>query len=293
VPRVDLLVVGEAFEDLVFVGLPRLPRAGEELRSASYTSTIGGGAVITATAAARLGVRTAVISALSPAAVRHLRSERVRVRNVLRRGERHAVTAALSTRDDRSFVTFDGANDRLESRLLRLLPRERAAHVHFALAPRRIDQWIRIVSSLRLAGATSSWDFGWNPALARRRGFGPLVSMLDFVFMNRSESRLYARARQRGRNVVIKLGKGGSRWIGPSTDVFARAPRAKAVDTTGAGDAFNGGFLCAFLEGQSPRACLRLGNFVGARSTTRAGGLSGLPSRGSRRAARVSPPAEP
>ena len=59
---VVLATVGEAFQDLVFVGLPHMPKHGEELKIARFTSTIGGGAVITATAAARLGMRTAVIS---------------------------------------------------------------------------------------------------------------------------------------------------------------------------------------------------------------------------------------
>jgi Sugar kinases, ribokinase family len=72
VPRIDLLTVGEAFEDLVFVGLPHMPRSGEELRT-SVRATIGGGALITATAASRLGLRTTVISALSAEAVRALR----------------------------------------------------------------------------------------------------------------------------------------------------------------------------------------------------------------------------
>ena len=59
-PRVELLTVGEAFQDLVFVGLPHMPRSGEELRTQQFVSTIGGGAVITATAASRLGVQLRV-----------------------------------------------------------------------------------------------------------------------------------------------------------------------------------------------------------------------------------------
>ena len=55
VPRIDLLTVGEAFQDLIFVGLPHMPRSGEELRTPQFVSTIGGGAVITAAAASRLG----------------------------------------------------------------------------------------------------------------------------------------------------------------------------------------------------------------------------------------------
>ena len=56
--------------------------------------------------------------------------------------------------------------------------------------------------------------------------------------------------------------------------------RVKTVDTTGAGDAFNGGFLVARLRGHSPKTALKLGNFVGAMSTRVAGGLDSLPRPG-------------
>ena len=60
------------------------------------------------------------------------------------------------------------------------------------------------------------------------------------------------------------------------------------MDTTGAGDAFNGGFLFGWLNGQPPRECLRLGNFVGAQSTLAAGGVDSLPVAQPFRAARGS-----
>ena len=121
--RLELLTVGEAFQDLIFVGLPHLPRSGEEVRTARFVSTIGGGAVITATAGARLGLRTAVISGLSRDASQALRRERIRVVNVKRPAEAHAVTVSMSTTSDRSLVTFNGMNDRLESRLPAALAR--------------------------------------------------------------------------------------------------------------------------------------------------------------------------
>jgi len=277
VPRVDLLVVGEAFEDLIFAGLPRLPKPGEELRCTEFVATIGGGAVITAAAAARLGIPTAIISALSADTVRYLRSQGIRVTNVRRAHERDAVTVALSTAIDRSFVTFDGVNKRVEPRLLKAMQRQRPRHVHFALAPVRIDRWIRVLSRLRASGVTTSWDFGWNPSIRGRRGLDRLVAGVDVVFMNEAETTLYARARRRARNAVIKLGARGSRWLSRTVDVTVRAPRVRVVDTTGAGDAFNGGFLAGFLEGHPPRECLRLGNDVGAQSTRAPGGVDALP----------------
>jgi sugar/nucleoside kinase (ribokinase family) len=290
VPRIDLLTVGEAFEDLIFVGLPHMPRSGEELRTQRFVSTIGGGALITATAAARLGLRTAVASAMSARAARDLRRDGVRVLNLKRPSEAHAVTVSLSTMRDRSFVTFDGVNQKLESRLPAAIARHPARHIHLAFAPRDCGRWTRIVKRLRAAGTTTSWDFGWNPALRVANGFRVLVGAADFIFVNEAEAALYARTqrsaaavafwRRAARNTIIKLGPRGSRWIPggqKAGDVSAAAPRVRVVDTTGAGDAFNGGFLVGWLEGQSPRDCLRLGNFVGARSTMDAGGIAGLP----------------
>ena len=285
--RVELLTVGEAFQDLIFMGLPHLPRLGEELRTPRFVATIGGGAVITATAAARLGVRSAIVSALSRDAARALRGDRVTVVNVKRAREAHAVTVALSTRDERSFVTFNGVNDRLQARLPAAMRRRPAAHVHFAFAPSACATWTAIAERLRGRGTTTSWDFGWDPALRRRNGFWRLVAAVDFVFLNEIEAAMYAGLprrvdaadfwRRAARNAVIKLGPRGSRWAAPGVDVRAAAPRVRAVETTGAGDAFNAGFLVAFLRGAQPRECLRAANFVGARSTLAAGGVASLP----------------
>jgi sugar/nucleoside kinase (ribokinase family) len=297
VAGIDLLTVGEAFQDLIFVGLPHLPRLGEELRVRQFVATIGGGAVITATAAARLGMRTMVVSALSAEAALALRRDRIQVVNLKRASEPHAVSVSLSTAGDRSFVTFNGVNDRLEGRLPAAIARRRARHVHLAFAPRHCARWTRIVDGLRSRGMTTSWDFGWNPPLRDQPGFAALVGSADFIFVNEAEAALYARTRRSAalpfwrraaRNTIVKLGAQGSRWIAggssswpePSrraVDVAMAAPRVRAVDTTGAGDAFNGGFLTAWLAARPARECLRLGNFVGAQSTLAPGGVDALP----------------
>jgi sugar/nucleoside kinase (ribokinase family) len=244
--------------------------------------------VITAVAAARLGVRTRVMSGVGPAAVTRLRAERVAVTNLKRPDEAHAISAALSTATDRSFVTFNGVNDVLEPRLLGARAALRARHVHFAFYPRRCGRWLPVLAALRAAGATTSWDFGWNEGLLGDARFPALLGALDYVFVNELEAPLYARQpsldaalaawRRAPHHTIVKLGASGSRWLARDRDLHAAAPRVRAVDTTGAGDAFNGGFLCGLLRGLPPAACLRLGNVVGAMSTRRAGGLDGLPS---------------
>lgn len=284
-----LLTLGEAFEDLVFLDLDRLPRAGEEIKTSRFVQTIGGGAVITAVAAARLGVGCEIWSGLSDAATARLVREGVRVANLRRRGEPHAISAALSTRTNRSFVTFNGINDALEARLLARMPRVRATHAHFAFYPRDCGTWAVAVRRLRARGVSTSWDFGWNEPLLRDRRFTDLLRALDILFINEQEALLYSRHRaldaaldawRRFDNlVVVKLGRRGSRCVSASVDVAAPAPRVKAVDTTGAGDAFNGGFLAARLRGDPLASALKLGNRMGALSTRKAGGLDGLPAR--------------
>ncbi|MEW6323010.1 MAG: carbohydrate kinase family protein [Acidobacteriota bacterium] len=283
-----LIAAGEAYEDLIFAGLDRLPAPGEELRAAQFTVSPGGGAVITAVAAARLGARVTLVSALAPAMSARLRAERLNVRNLRRPGEPQGVSVALSTPTDRSFVTVDGVNTALAPRIARTLAGLRAAHVHLAFFPRDCRVWQRHVMRLRRRGMRVSWDFGWNETLARDPGLGALIASLDFVCLNESEARLYtgagslddALARLRAQPVtsIVKQGANGSRWIAGDGEYHAPAVRVRTVvDTTGAGDAFNGGFLWALLGGLGPPACLAIGNAVAAASLARAGGLDGLP----------------
>jgi sugar/nucleoside kinase (ribokinase family) len=284
---IDLLTVGEAFEDLIFVGLERLPKPGEEVKTSQFVETIGGGAVISAIAAARLGIPVRIVSGLSDAAVARLAAEGVDVQNLREPGEPHAVTASLSTKVNRSFVTFNGINDVLEQRLLPALDKVSARHVHFAFYPHDCGAWERVLSRLRTEKVTTSWDFGWNEGLLKDRRFPQLVNALDYVFFNEQEAALYARRltfdaavpvwRAHPRTVILKLGPKGSRWLSGSVDVSVPALRVHVVDTTGAGDAFNGGFLSAVLAGLPPKACLRAGNFVGGTSTQAPGGIEALP----------------
>jgi ribokinase len=289
-PRVDLLTVGESFEDLVFVGLPHLPAPGEEVKTSRFTQTFGGGAVRTAVAAARLGISTRVVSALSAGGATFLKNERVSVRNLRQPNEPHAITAALSTRDNRSFVTFNGVNDTLEPRLLQAIRSELARHVHFAFSPQECSRWLPVTRGLRDHDVGTSWDFGWNPALLDDPDFLTLAGTLDYVLLNEQEALLYSQRatldaaaafwKTRIANTIVTLGIKGSRWISDGFDLFGRPRRVKVVDTTGAADAFNGGFLCARLRDFSPEASLRLANFVGAMAMRLPGGIAGLPRQG-------------
>jgi ribokinase len=280
VRRVDVLTVGEAFEDLIFGGLPRLPRAGEELRVPHFSTSAGGGVIITAVACARLGLRARAMTALSNARARGLRKERVAVTNLIRPGEQPALTVALSLPGDRAFVTYEGVNRSLQPRFLAALRQlgRRPRHVHFALSPENCAAWVPVVARLRRAGSTTSWDFGWNDRLVKDRAFPSLQASVDWLLLNDAEAKLYAGLVRRS-HMVIKRGPRGASALLNGSEIKTAAARASVVDTTGAGDAFNAGFLAGWLRGASIAQALRLGNYVGARSTEALGGLDALPTR--------------
>jgi sugar/nucleoside kinase (ribokinase family) len=285
----DLLTVGEAFEDIIFAGLPRLPRLSEELRVRSLSRHPGGGAIITAIAAARLGLRVSTISAVSSWNASMLRGERIALVNLRRPSEPGAVTVALSTRRDRAFVTYEGVNRVLEPRLLAAARRvtRLARHVHFALAPRRCRAWVPIVQRLRTRGTTTSWDFGWHAQLLTDAGLPALLGALDWVFVNEREATLYTRTRTLGgarrawgtlaRGVVIKRGPRGAIVLAGGRNVNVTTRKLTAVDTTGAGDSFNAGFIVGLLANASPAVSANLGNYLGGRSVGATGGVDGLP----------------
>jgi sugar/nucleoside kinase (ribokinase family) len=294
-----LVCCGEFYFDFIFHHLPRLPRLGEEVVTQNFALTLGGGAVITALVAAKLGRRTELVSAVGDTALDRFALEELRRGGVQVQGTSQVtgttggLTISVSLRKDRYFLTYRGANLQLEAYLLspearaRLL---RAGHVHFGLTPQGWRPFLRTLRTLRTAGVTTSWDLGWNPSAARQPGFRQVYALLDVVFFNREEALRYSHARtpeaalarlaRPGQCVVVKLGASGAIAQAPDgTLVRARGLRVHAIDTTGAGDAFNGGFLHGWIGGTSLADCLRAGNVCGALSTTVPGGAPGTPMR--------------
>ena len=79
------------------------------------------------------------------------------------------------------------------------------------------------------------------------------------------------------KNIIITLGEKGLFYSDGKEEIFLKAISVKAIDTTGAGDAFNGGFAFSLFQGKKIRECLRLANKVAGLSTTKLGAGDGMP----------------
>jgi len=296
-----LVIVGEFFIDLVFYGLETMPRLGEEVRSTGYFETPGGGLATTALAAQKLGTRTAAIARVGADAVAQDTWPQLARAGIdtsaceVVAGMATARTACIAYAGDRMMVTHDPIHRQLDRLLRRPAARlllAGARHVHLACSLRQPERWLPAVRRLRARGVTLSADFGWSPGL-NLAGLGPLLQELHFVFPNqheahaltgaRADARALARLGRLVRHPVIKQGAQGSLMLADGRPLHAPAAGLGSgrtmVDATGAGDAFNGGFLHAWLQGWSFADCLRAGNICGAAAVTAGGGSAGLPDR--------------
>jgi ribokinase len=79
------------------------------------------------------------------------------------------------------------------------------------------------------------------------------------------------------KKIIITLGEKGMFYTDGKNEIYIKANSVKAIDTTGAGDAFNGGFSYALLKGKKIRECLELANKVAGLSTTKLGAGDSMP----------------
>jgi sugar/nucleoside kinase (ribokinase family) len=293
----DVAVVGEIYVDHVFSGFEAWPTPGQEITTEAYVREVGGGTATTACALGRLGRKATVIGAIG-AIDRDWIARRLAQFNVSASGLAFAdsgytgVTVSISTRVDRSFFTHIGVNAKLADLLITpaaIAEMQRASHVHFAMPLARATADI-LLPRLAAAGCTTSLDVGCQPVWLRDAANDLTLSRVDYFLPNEIEAEMwsggageeafFARAERAGlTNPTIKLGVHGAAAKAGNRCCRAAPPAVTVADTTGAGDAFDAGFIDALLDAESPENRLRRACVVGALSTRAAGGLGALPNR--------------
>lgn len=294
--RLDLIVVGDCNPDLIVTGDDVGPEFGQaEKLVAGMSLVIGGSASITAVAAARLGLRVALVAAVGddPAGeliLALLAREGVQTDAVtIRTGLPTGMTAVLSRGADRAILTAPGAMTTVTTADVpgTLLARARHLHVssYFLLEEAIGASLATMLSTARARGLSTSLDTNYDPA--GRWGDQRLRAALtqaDVFLPNEAEacgisgeSELGRAARAlaaAGRNVVIKLGAAGALCVpsAPAVPSLVKVPQVRPLDTTGAGDCFNAAVITGMLQGLDLPDAVALGCAVGAASTAAVGG---------------------
>ena len=199
---------------------------------------------------------------------------------------------------DRAMITSRGALDELEASAVPAGLVAASRHVHaasFYLQPRLTPGLRGLFEAAHAAGATTSLDLNWDPAERWQGGLAEVLPAVDILFVNAAEAAGVSGASDpavaatvlaaRGPLPVVKLGAGGALLHDGCRLVHVNAPVASVVDSVGAGDSFDAGFLCGRLSGWTAGRSLALGVICGSLSVRATGGVAAQPDRAEAEAA--------
>jgi sugar/nucleoside kinase (ribokinase family) len=288
----DILAAGEINPDLVLTGdvTPAFGQAEKLVDSASFS--IGSSSAIFACGAARLGLKVAFIGVCGDDLFGHFMLDEMTCRQVdvapviVDGSVATGMSVILSTASDRAILTHVGSMDCLRAEQVSDELLARARHIHVAsyflqsaLQPGLPDLFRRA----HALGLSTSLDPNWDPS-GRWSGFDELLQFVDVFLPNENEAlamtgatneeQALTRLAEKCPRVAIKLGPRGAIASQGSARASSPALKVKVVDTTGAGDSFDGGFLYGFLHGWSLERALKLGAACGSLSTRKAGGTT-------------------
>jgi sugar/nucleoside kinase (ribokinase family) len=289
----DVVIPGNYFCDLIFTGFPKFPELGSEVYTEGLTITIGG-ALNTVIALHRLGVKVGWVGCIGTDLFSRYVLDRVEREGIDTSLIRHVdapfqrVTAAISYPHDRAFITYVDEAQSAVSMALDVQDKISFRHLHFTGL--QIDADIpALMAAVKARGISVSMDCQDRPFTLRSPGVSETISGLQVFMPSAKEAMQLAETdslEQAGEQLsqmvpllVIKDGANGAIAWRDNQRLTMPAIAVEAVDTTGAGDVFNAGFLCAHLENQSLTDCLRWGNICGGLSTQGYGGTSTAPSR--------------
>ncbi len=289
-----ILVVGETNVDLVLRGA--MPQVGREVLAEECVLTLGSASAICAMGLARLGDPVVFVSraggdlwadycidALQRGGVD---TSHIACDPALKSG----LTVSVAAGGDRALMTYLGTIDTVTESDLPDSLLAGATHLHvssYFLQSRLRPACGRLFARARAQGISTSLDPGFDPREGWDGDLHETLQSVDVFLPNErellaitgcAEAGAALRALENGcTRTIVKLGSSGAMTLDGGRALHVPAFSTTPVDTTGAGDCFNAGFLHAFVRRQPLLECLIAGNACGALSTRALGGTAAQP----------------
>ena len=285
----DVLLFGDYFCDLIITGLAEIPRLGADVFGEAM-EIAPGGAYILAVALHRLGVRARWAAQFGNDLFSRFMLEQVACEGLdttlfqyvptpLR-----SVSVSFSFSHDRGFISYVDAFP--EHAIYSIIETQRprwVANLPFDSSPETRAR----VDFIHQHDGRVYTDCQYVTTTLDEPGLTDLLRLTDIFAPNQSEAcqltgeddpeKAAARLAEYCPLVIVKCGADGALARSGKQIWHSPALKVDVVDTTGAGDSFNAGFLAAHLRGEPIKTCLRWGNISGGLSTTRRGGTSAVP----------------
>lgn len=294
----QVLVVGSLNMDLL-IQSPRLPKPGETLLGCRYASKHGGKGANQAYAAAMLGSSVAMLGCVGDdrfgsSLIGKLQEAGVDTGFIGAQHEKTTGTAFVMTDSEgnNSIIVIPGANELCTAEYVH---RNRELFQQADCVLLQLEIPIDgVIEGVRLAK-----EYGkrviLNPAPARSDIPADILCMVDVLTPNETELALLTgidtdtteKIEHAARillekgvgSVVVTLGEAGAMLVTAERTCLFPARRVKAIDSTGAGDCFNGVIAALLAVGTELEEAIRVANAAASISTTREGAMCSMPSQ--------------
>jgi ribokinase len=311
--ELDLLVLAELNPDVLVSADDAEVRFGQVEQLVDRAAiTLGSSGAITASAAAAQGLRVAVCAVVGDDPVGTWTTELLAAQNVdvaavaRRAGRQTGLSVVISRSDgDRAILTYSGTMAELSAADVPADLVRAARHVHassFFLQRGLQNDLPTLLSQARTAGATTSLDPGWAP-LDEWAEVRAVLPEVDYLLPNAAECVQIALAlhgksagadelkdeatvrraaeglHRLGPKVAVKMGAAGALLVGDDLAVRVQGKDVVVVDTTGAGDSFDAGFIAGLLDGSTVTASLKRAVSSGSIAVAGWGGTGRLATR--------------
>lgn len=292
----DVYVYGDVNMDLVIPNVEKFPAPGQEDEVDVMETLVGGGAALFTLGIGKLGLFPVFQGTIGDDCYGKLILDEFQKRNVdsslleISQTQKTGISISFTNEKDRSFLTMRGTNAQIDISKIQVQEIKKARHVHVTGYAGSInhDAYLSVLRRIKEeTKATVSFDVGWDSTGEWKKEIYDLFPYIDVLFMNETEAIHYGRkdtAEEAGWDfsnfcpvVALKLGKKGSIAFQDGKLYKKSCYPVEAIDTTGAGDSFNAGFIYAYLSGLTIEECLACGNGCGALSVTALGGNTGFP----------------
>ena len=293
----DLVVLGEINVDLILTG-DATPGWGQQEKLVDDAHLVAGGSsTIFACGAARLGLRTAFVGVIGDdifgAFMRdHLHNAGVDTTHLITNPDvRTGITLHLTRPDgERALLTYLGSIASLRAEHVNhdLLTSTRYLHAGSYFLQHALQPGLpALFARARAEGVVTSLDTNWDPDEEWDSGLAAVLEQTDVFLPNAAEAcyiagtgdvdRALAILAGRVPLVAIKRGADGAIAARGDERVVAHPPMVEPVDTTGAGDSFDAGFIAAHARGLPLDRVLAVATACGTLSTRGIGGTAGQP----------------
>ncbi|WP_211655167.1 ribokinase [Planococcus alpniumensis] len=277
-----ITVVGSINMDLV-VGTERFPKQGETVLGNLYTTVPGGKGANQAVAAARLGDQVHIVGAVGSDAfgtqlLSGLETEQIDTRGVKKTDGASGIANILLSEGDNRIIVVPGANHELTKSDIdaqkKVIEKSSMVILQLELPIPVVEYTLQLAKQLGVPAIL-------NPAPAG--GFTEAMKQADFLTPNETEAEeLFGtnwelELERYPNRMVVTLGKNGARYFDGDKHITVEGFPTQAVDTTGAGDTFNGALAVALAEGSEFKEAVRFANAAASLSVEKFGAQGGMP----------------